>query len=106
MFCSTCGKEIHDNAVVCIHCGCPTGKAIAPAAPATAVNDAPSFGFALLGFLFPIIGLILYLVNKDTQPLKAASAGKGAIVGVVSSVIFAIIYVIAIIAIIGGSMYY
>lgn len=23
MFCSKCGKEINDEAVVCIHCGCP-----------------------------------------------------------------------------------
>lgn len=22
MFCKNCGKEIHDNAVICIHCGC------------------------------------------------------------------------------------
>lgn len=24
MFCSKCGKEINDEAVVCVHCGCPT----------------------------------------------------------------------------------
>ena len=24
MFCSKCGKEINDEAVVCIHCGCST----------------------------------------------------------------------------------
>ena len=24
MFCSNCGKEIDDKAVVCIHCGCAT----------------------------------------------------------------------------------
>lgn len=24
MFCSNCGKEIADNAIVCIHCGCAT----------------------------------------------------------------------------------
>ncbi len=22
MFCKKCGKEIHDEAVVCVHCGC------------------------------------------------------------------------------------
>ena len=25
-FCSKCGKEINDEAVVCIHCGCQTSK--------------------------------------------------------------------------------
>ena len=24
MFCSKCGKEISDDAIVCMHCGCPT----------------------------------------------------------------------------------
>lgn len=24
MFCSNCGKEIDDKAVICIHCGCAT----------------------------------------------------------------------------------
>ena len=24
MFCSNCGKEINDKAVICIHCGCAT----------------------------------------------------------------------------------
>ena len=26
MFCSKCGKEINDEAVVCIYCGCPTAN--------------------------------------------------------------------------------
>lgn len=26
MFCSKCGKEINDDAVICVHCGCSTGK--------------------------------------------------------------------------------
>ena len=26
MFCSKCGKEINDEAVVCIHCGCATAN--------------------------------------------------------------------------------
>ncbi|MBE6747243.1 MAG: zinc-ribbon domain-containing protein [Ruminococcaceae bacterium] len=26
MFCQKCGKEINDDATVCIHCGCSTGN--------------------------------------------------------------------------------
>ena len=26
MFCSKCGKEINDEAVVCVHCGCATSN--------------------------------------------------------------------------------
>ena len=26
MFCSKCGKEIDNEAVICVHCGCPTSN--------------------------------------------------------------------------------
>ncbi len=26
MFCKHCGKEINDNAVVCVHCGCAVSE--------------------------------------------------------------------------------
>ena len=26
-FCRKCGKEINDDAVMCVHCGCATEKA-------------------------------------------------------------------------------
>lgn len=32
MFCSKCGKEIHDEAVVCVHCGCAVGGNTIPKA--------------------------------------------------------------------------
>lgn len=57
-------------------------------------NDAPSGGFAALGFFFPLIGLILYLVWKDESPLKAKSCGKGALAGFLVSVGLSILSVI------------
>jgi hypothetical protein len=44
-------------------------------------SDAPSMGYAVLGFFIPLAGLILYLVWKDQYPLRAKSAGKGALIG-------------------------
>ena len=29
-FCRKCGKEIDDDAVICVHCGCATEKAARP----------------------------------------------------------------------------
>jgi len=29
MYCSKCGKEIHDDAVICVHCGCATKNSAA-----------------------------------------------------------------------------
>ena len=45
-------------------------------------NDSGSFGWAVLGFFIPLVGLILWLVWKDTKPKSAKMAGIGALVGV------------------------
>ena len=103
MFCSKCGKEVNEEAVVCVHCGCALDNK--KAAIATQ-GDAPNMGFAVLGFFIPLVGLILYLVNKDTAPLKAKSAGKGALIGFCVSLVFSIIYGVAVGSMIGGMLYY
>lgn len=87
MYCKNCGKEINDNAVACPECGAATDNF-------KAVNDARSGGFAFLCFLFPLIGLILYLVWHGEYPLKAKSCGKGALIGVIVYVAFVILLVI------------
>jgi hypothetical protein len=120
MFCTKCGKEIDDNSSFCINCGETVIKEDAPNGqfnggqfnggqfngsnfnqqPNGQNNynnnpyvkpDAPSAGFAWLCFFFPIVGLILYLVWKQTYPLKAHSCIKGAIIGFILSVICLII---------------
>ena len=101
-YCSNCGKELVDEAVVCPGCGCSVGNAGA----ANNVVDSSSFGYALLGFCIPIAGLILWLMWKDTTPLRAKSAGKGALISVILSVVFYIIYFVVILGIIGASSYY
>lgn len=55
------------------------------------VVDSGSFGWAVLGFFFPIVGLILYLVWKDTKPKSAKQAGMGALVSVIINVVLVII---------------
>lgn len=86
-YCSHCGAQIDDEAVFCVKCGCP----VAPTK--TAPDDAPNAGFAVLGFFFPLIGLILYLVWKDTTPLRAKSVGKGALIGAIAEVAISILSV-------------
>lgn len=44
-------------------------------------GDQPSFLYALIGCFIPIVGGILYLTEKDKTPLRARSAGRGALVG-------------------------
>lgn len=57
-------------------------------------NDLPSTGLNILSFLIPLVGLIIYIIEKDKSPIKAKSAGKSALWGVGVSVILIIISVI------------
>lgn len=51
-------------------------------------NDPGGFGYSLLGFCFPLIGLILYLVWQDDKPNNAKAAGGGALASVLISIFF------------------
>ncbi len=85
-FCRNCGQSIDDNAVVCVHCGTAVSNT-----PATDPDDASSVGFAILGFFFPLIGLILYLVWKGNKPKRAKSCGKGALIGFIVGIVLSIL---------------
>ena len=79
-FCKYCGAQIDDNAVVCTSCG-------ASQSTAPAVVDKGGFGWGLLGYCLPIVGLILFLVWKDTKPKTAKAAGIGALVSTILGVV-------------------
>lgn len=78
-FCKNCGKEIDDKAVICPSCGVQQQE-IAPTTPE--VVDNGGFLWGLLGCCIPIVGLVLFLVWKDTKPKTAKAAGIGALVAV------------------------
>ena len=59
--------------------------------------DASSFGYAMLGFFVPIAGLTLYLVWHDTLPLRAKSAGKGALAAVIFNIALVAIYAVVVV---------
>lgn len=88
-YCPHCGKEILNEAVVCIHCGCQTKPDLKPMK-----YDAPNIGYGILGFFVPVVGLILYLIWRDETPLRAKSAGKGALIRVIVDTVFGIVFFI------------
>ena len=85
-----------DDAVICPGCSCARDNRALQSQ-----NDSSSFGGALLGFCVPVVGHVLYLVWRENTPLKAKSADKGALVGVILSVIIYAIYAVIIGAAIG-----
>lgn len=89
MYCKYCGKPVPDGAEYCLSCGKYLNGSDG------AKNDSSSFGFALLGFLLPLIGLILYFVYDDKRPKRAKSVGKGALVGVITRIVVSILIAVA-----------
>lgn len=96
-YCSKCGKEIMDEAVICPGCGCAQENNVQNNVQGNSVPQIKealsdiqkeawsNIGWSLLGFFIPIVGLILYLVWKETSPSKAKAAGYGALIGFVIS---------------------
>ena len=85
-YCSNCGKELIDEAVVCTGCGVQQ-------TPVGSLKDKGGFGWGLLGFLVPIAGLLLYLLWQNTHPKNAKAAGKGALWYVIISAILVVLYI-------------
>lgn len=79
-YCSTCGKEVHENAIVCPYCGCAVAKTV------NSIEDTPSLGLNILSFIVPIAGLILFCVNISTKPISAKSYGLWALISFISGI--------------------
>ncbi len=86
MYCSNCGKELNENAAVCLGCGVTVNKQ--PQESSVHV----SAGWWWLGFFIPLAGLLIWVFCNDSEPQKAKKAGTGALVGVIVSVVLVILW--------------
>ena len=84
--CTRCGAFLSDEDSFCPDCNPEYNKS------ATNPDDSSSIGFALLGFFIPLVGLILYLAWRKETPLKARSAGTGALIGFMVSILSAMFW--------------
>ena len=81
-FCSKCGKELVDDAIVCTGCGCAVVK------PETnLVEDKVSVGLCILSALIPLFGIIYWPVKHKETPKKAQACGITALVSWVICII-------------------
>lgn len=94
MYCNNCGKEIDDHAVACPNCGAAVSNFSSDHIDPS-VTDNGGIGWGILGCCIPIVGLVLFLVWKDTKPNSAKAAGIGALISVCITVIYYIIVIVA-----------
>lgn len=79
-FCTKCGKEIFDEAVICPHCGCAVDTVQNNASQDNRSEDSVSIGLCVLAALIPLFGIIYWPVNHKKTPKKAQACGITAIV--------------------------
>lgn len=94
MFCQKCGKEIHNEAVVCIHCGCAvTGADNSIKNGNSTETNGLAITALILSFFVPIAGLILGIVglvkykNQDYKSMSVSAIIISVLFWVVSAII-------------------
>lgn len=101
MYCKHCGQELADTDVYCTNCGKSVQEDTLPAVipedrqePEKKVKEKASFAWAVLGFFFPIAGLVFFIVWRKAHPDVSLRAGIGALVGAIVEVIATIFAII------------
>lgn len=93
MYCKNCGKEVNDNAVVCIHCGCALDKTPSYEVQTTGVSK-KGIGIALgilLGLLGLLIGFLIYNHNEYEKQTFIKGWVTGFVITLVISVVLGLI---------------
>lgn len=96
MYCKNCGCSLPDDATKCENCGAVLSYSFEAGKTNPVKEEKGSVLLGILGFIFPLIGLILYLAMMHSEPKKAKSAGKGALTAFIIYLVFIVIVTISV----------
>lgn len=107
MYCSKCGNQLNDEAVVCPKCGCIANQAAYNRAFNSSAQisfdennkykDEPNPGLSLLAFLIPLFGIIYYFCERKKTPFACQRYLTWSVISIILSIIFGIVFGITII---------
>jgi len=107
-YCKHCGQEIEDDATFCPNCGSrvsdystdysyksnSTRNYSSPTSShKTYESEATAAALGILGFFVPLVGLILFIIWKDTNPKYSKAAGIGALISAIMQLLYVIIII-------------
>lgn len=96
MYCKNCGCSLPDDATKCENCGAVLSYGFEAGKTNPVKEEKGSVLLGILGFMFPLIGLILYLAMMHSEPKKAKSAGKGALTAFIIYLVIIVIVTISV----------
>lgn len=102
MYCAKCGAKQATNAQFCSECGNSLNKETVETKQV--VNEGSTFGWGVLGFFIPLVGLILFLVWKKDRPKASKSSGIGALSGFITWLVFYIFVFVLMFVVFDGSI--
>lgn len=90
-FCSKCGKELCDEAIICTGCGCSV-----EGTQGESDNDKISVGLCILAALIPLFGLIYWAIKHKEKPTRAKACGITALIswgiGIVLTIVWSTVF--------------
>ena len=98
-FCSSCGAAIKKEAEICPKCGV---RQASSGIQKEISNEGADFLPKAASCCFPIVGLVLYFVWKDSKPKASKDVCKWAIIGIATGVV---VYIIAMAVGLGAAMF-
>lgn len=97
-YCSKCGNPLADSDRFCGACGTSVEHTEhVESKPLIKEEEHANAGLKVVSFLFPIVGLILYLVWMDEHKTKAKECGKMALISVCIGAGLAVLSIILVI---------
>ena len=81
-YCPNCGEPVRDNQDVCLSCG----QELNQYKKKVIEEEGSTIGWGILGFFIPIVGLVLYIMWKETRPNAARTAGVAALIGFIVNI--------------------
>ena len=87
-YCKKCGQPLEDDYKVCPFCGTSVKEEYHQNRSSRQTQDQNELLWGVLGFFFPIVGLVLFLLWQEQRPLSAKNAGIGALIGFALRVLF------------------
>jgi uncharacterized membrane protein YvbJ len=107
-FCTKCGKELMDEAVVCTGCGCAVANApqtIQTTVAASPEADEVNIGLCVLAAFIPLFGVIYWPLKHKETPKKAKACGITALVSWGVGILFSILWATAFSSIFSNILY-
>jgi len=87
MFCQKCGAHIPDDSAMCSSCGSPAQTS----SITVKKNDEQSILLNVISLLCPLVGWVVYFIQRGEKPNKAQACCRWAWIGFAINIIVTII---------------